>query len=118
MAAARQKQRSTGVSPHTTTTMASEVEGVEAKQVTTEPAAAAAENTTRICMKNVPTSFDEKRLEQHILQSAASSSSARQTKIVITDCKILKTKDGKTRKLAFLGFKTPSVRTVRTKYCE
>jgi hypothetical protein len=75
-----------------------------------EPAAAGAENTTRICMKNVPTSFDEKRLEQHILQSAASSSSARQTQIVITDCKILKTKDGKTRKLAFLGFKTPTVR--------
>ena len=64
------------------------------------------ESTTRVCIKNVPVSFTESKLRQHLI----SSDNDRNSKTVITDCKILKTKDGKSRKLAFVGFKTPEVR--------
>ncbi|KAL7485049.1 hypothetical protein ACHAW6_010646 [Cyclotella cf. meneghiniana] len=54
-------------------------------------------STTRICIKNLPPSFDESKVKQH-LQSNLSS-------LVLTDCKMLKTKDGRSRKIAFVGFK-------------
>lgn len=57
------------------------------------------ENTsTRICIKNVPPSFDEAKLKSY-LQSG-------QPSLKLTDCKLLKTKDGRSRKIAFVGFKT------------
>ena len=55
------------------------------------------EETTRICIKNVPPSYTESKLKSHL----ASSSEP----LTITDCKILRTKDGVSRKLAFVGFK-------------
>ena len=59
------------------------------------------ENTSRVCVKNVPPSCNESNLKSHLTSSDGSA--------VITDCKILRTKDGKSRKLAFVGFKTPEV---------
>lgn len=55
------------------------------------------EETTRICIKNVPPSYTDSKLKAHL----ASSSEP----LTITDCKILRTKDGVSRKLAFVGFK-------------
>ncbi len=60
------------------------------------------QETTRICIKNVPPSFTEPKLRSHL------TTNARQ-KLIITDCKILRTKDGKSRKLAFVGFKDEEV---------
>mmetsp|Transcript_11802 Transcript_11802/g.24906 ORF Transcript_11802/g.24906 Transcript_11802/m.24906 type:complete len:923 (-) Transcript_11802:15-2783(-) len=65
---------------------------------------ASIQKTTRICIKNVPPSFDETKLRRHLLESGPSTISSSNT--FITDCRILKTKDGKSRKLAFVGFKT------------
>lgn len=59
------------------------------------------ENTSRVCVKNVPPSCNESNLKSHLTSSDGSA--------VITDCKILRTKDGKSRKLAFVGFKTPEM---------
>lgn len=56
-------------------------------------------DTTRVCIKNLPPSCNESDLKSHLNSISTSS-------IIITDCKILKTKDGKSRKLAFVGFKT------------
>ena len=57
---------------------------------------------TRVCIKNVPVHFNEDKLRKH-LQSSSSM------KIIVTDCKILRTKEGKSRKLAFVGFKDAEV---------
>eukprot|EP00804_Cyclotella_cryptica_P003228 CCRYP_010471-RA/>CCRYP_010471-RA protein AED:0.31 eAED:0.31 QI:168/1/1/1/1/1/2/2028/893 len=54
-------------------------------------------STTRICIKNLPPSFDESKVKHH-LQSNMSS-------LILTDCKMLKTKEGRSRKIAFVGFK-------------
>lgn len=56
--------------------------------------------TTRICIKNLHPSFDETKLKSH-LQNA-------QPNLHITDCKLLKTADGKSRKIAFVGLQTAS----------
>ncbi|KAL3821682.1 hypothetical protein ACHAXA_003240 [Cyclostephanos tholiformis] len=72
----------------------------------TTPAAAATAvapspaSTTRICIKNLHPSFDETQLKSHLRTV--------QPNLLITDCKILKTKDGRSRKIAFVGFQTPS----------
>jgi len=50
--------------------------------------------TTRVCIKNVPTSFDEKDLKKFLGKQ----------KVTITDCKILRRSDGLSRKMAFVGF--------------
>mmetsp|Transcript_14545 Transcript_14545/g.31614 ORF Transcript_14545/g.31614 Transcript_14545/m.31614 type:complete len:897 (+) Transcript_14545:87-2777(+) len=72
--------------------------------MTTPAAAEAADGTpmttTRTCIKNLHPSFDETKLKSH-LQSA-------QPSLLITDCKLLKTKDGKSRRIAFVGFQTAS----------
>jgi len=60
--------------------------------------------TTRICIKNVPPTFDDAKLRRHILESGPPLTST--SNLTITDCRILKTKEGKSRKLAFVGFKT------------
>ena len=55
--------------------------------------------TTRVCIKNVPLSFSESKLREHLLSSS-------KMPLKITDCRILKTPQGKSRKLAFVGFAT------------
>lgn len=59
-------------------------------------------SATRVCVKNLPPSFDEIKLKKHLQSSSKDP-------LVLTDCKILKTKDGRSRKIAFVGFKTPEV---------
>jgi multiple RNA-binding domain-containing protein 1 len=54
-------------------------------------------STTRVCIKNVPLSFTEEKLRQHLVDGCS-------VPLKVTDCRILKTKDGKSRKLAFCGF--------------
>jgi len=56
-------------------------------------------STTRVCIKNAPLSFTETKLRQHLLSSS-------KNELKITDCRILKTPQGKSRKLAFVGFAT------------
>ena len=60
------------------------------------------EETTRICIKNVPPNFTDAKLRSHLTTNA-------QEPLTITDCKILRTKDGVSRKLAFVGFKSADV---------
>ena len=57
----------------------------------------APQTTTRVCIKNVPLSFTEDKLRQHLISSSSFP-------LTITDCRILKTPNGKSRKLAFCGF--------------
>jgi len=56
------------------------------------------DETTRVCIKNVPPNFTETKLRSHLNANSHLALS-------ITDCKVLRTKDGKSRKLAFVGFK-------------
>lgn len=60
------------------------------------------EETTRVCVKNVPPNFTEAKLRSHLCSSSSQS-------LIITDCKILRTEQGKSRKLAFIGFKDAEV---------
>jgi len=57
--------------------------------------------TTRVCIKNIPPSFDEMNLKKFLLKSSKFGGG-----LQVTDCKVLKTKNGVSRKLAFVGFKT------------
>ena len=64
------------------------------------PSSSTTTTTTRICIKNLPLSFtSETKLKTHL-----QSSQSQQPKLQITDCKILKTPQGKSRKIAFVGF--------------
>ena len=78
--------------------------------MTTEPTTpsssgmTATSTTTRICIKNLPPSFNDSKVKHHLYSNVPS--------LVLTDCKMLKTKDGRSRKIAFVGFKTPEVRLV------
>lgn len=51
---------------------------------------------TRLCVKNLPKSIDEGRLRKHFGSTGGE----------VTDVKLLKTKDGKMRRMAFIGYKT------------
>ena len=64
--------------------------------------------TTRICIKNVPPSFDEIKLKSYLQSS--------QPSLKLTDCKLLKTKDGRSRKIAFVGFKTHDMAETAVSY--
>ena len=55
---------------------------------------------TRICVKNLPPAYNEDKLKSLLTSSRPS--------LRITDCRILKTKDGRSRKIAFVGFRSPS----------
>jgi multiple RNA-binding domain-containing protein 1 len=68
--------------------------------VAASSAPANATTTTRICIKNLHPSFDETKLKSHLRNA--------QPCLHITDCKLLKTADGKSRKIAFVGFQTAS----------
>ena len=67
------------------------------------------ENTSRVCIKNVPPSCNESNLKSHLMSSSTSVGGSGSGSVIVTDCKIIRTKDGKSRKLAFVGFKTPEV---------
>lgn len=67
-----------------------------------EPAAAASprvipDEFSRICVKNIPVHLTEKRLMEHFSVKGA-----------VTDAKILLSKTGRSRKMAFIGFKSPA----------
>lgn len=51
--------------------------------------------TTRVCVKNLPKHVDDRRLREHF-----------QRKGVVTDVKVLRTPDGRSRQLGFVGFRT------------
>ena len=51
--------------------------------------------TTRLIIKNIPPFFNEKDLAKEF-----------EKKGQITDCKVMRTKEGKSRKFAFIGYKT------------
>ncbi|CAM9565164.1 unnamed protein product [Hapterophycus canaliculatus] len=53
------------------------------------------EPSTRLIVKNVPKHVDEKRLRQHFAERGE-----------VSDAKIVRTKDGKSRQFAFVGFTT------------
>ena len=69
--------------------------------MTSEPSSSTSSSTTRICIKNLPPSFNESKVKQHLHSNIPS--------LVLTDCKMLKTKDGRSRKIAFVGFKNSEV---------
>ncbi|KAL9183533.1 hypothetical protein ACHAXT_004389 [Thalassiosira profunda] len=72
------------------------------------PAAAAPATTTRACVKNLPPSLTAAKLQAH-LRSA-------RPELRITDCRLLTTKDGKSRKIAFVGFATPAMAETAVRY--
>eukprot|EP01025_Chloroclados_australasicus_P022430 TRINITY_DN23128_c0_g2_i3.p1 TRINITY_DN23128_c0_g2~~TRINITY_DN23128_c0_g2_i3.p1 ORF type:complete len:749 (-),score=111.18 TRINITY_DN23128_c0_g2_i3:374-2620(-) len=61
--------------------------------------------SSRVCFKNLPKYADEKRLREHLQQFND-----------FTDLKIMKTKDGKSRQFAFVGYKTPEEAQKVVKY--
>ncbi|CAM9897496.1 unnamed protein product, partial [Ectocarpus fasciculatus] len=60
---------------------------------------------TRLIVKNVPKHIDEKRLWQHFAERGE-----------VSDAKIVRTKDGKSRQFAFVGFTTESDAEEALKY--
>jgi len=79
-----------------------------------------ATSKTRICVKNLPPSTTEYDLKEFFRQASATSTSSSSLKkgkddddasppfparLEITDCKVLKNAKGKSRKVAFLGFR-------------
>ena len=57
---------------------------------------------TRVCVKNLPPNTTEQDLKEFLFNS---SSSTNQMRLEITDCRILKNEKGKSRKVAFVGFR-------------
>jgi len=57
---------------------------------------------TRVCIKNLPPKTTEQDLKEFL-----SKTTDKATKVQITDCKILKNAKGKSRKVAFVGFRYP-----------
>ena len=64
----------------------------------------AAASKTRVCIKNLPPTATAQDIKEFLKESSSSS----QSKIEITDCKLLKNAKGKSRKVAFVGFKQES----------
>ena len=85
----------------TRTTMSLRSSNRNDQAMTTPASTSMPTTTTRVCIKNLPLSFDEGKLKAHLQSSIAS--------LILTDCKLLKTKDGRSRKIAFVGFKSPEV---------
>mmetsp|Transcript_3809 Transcript_3809/g.4468 ORF Transcript_3809/g.4468 Transcript_3809/m.4468 type:complete len:747 (+) Transcript_3809:208-2448(+) len=69
-------------------------------------------STSRLCVKNIPKYVDEEQLKKHFHTCFKTSGSSG----VITDVKILKTKDGRPRKIAFIGFKESKDAITAQKY--
>lgn len=76
--------------------------------MTTPTATTSSTTSTRICVKNLHPSFDETKLKSHLRNA--------QPNLHITDCKLLKTSDGKSRKIAFVGFQTASQAELAVSY--
>ena len=55
---------------------------------------------TRVCIKNLPPTATENELKEFLCTSAQ-----KQETVEITDCKVLRTAKGKSRKVAFVGFR-------------
>ena len=64
---------------------------------------------TRVCVKNLPPTATEHDLREFFQHSGTTTKTTTTTtttpKIEITDCKVLKNSKGKSRKVAFLGFR-------------
>ena len=56
---------------------------------------APAPRSSRLCVKNIPKHLTLERLREHFAERGE-----------VTDCKIMKTNDGKSRQMAFVGYKT------------
>ncbi|CAG9460741.1 unnamed protein product [Pedinophyceae sp. YPF-701] len=61
--------------------------------------------SSRLCVKNIPKHVEDKRLREHFAAKGE-----------VTDCKILRTKDGRSRQMAFVGFKTAAEATRARKF--
>ncbi|KAI8464256.1 MAG: hypothetical protein J3K34DRAFT_441137, partial [Monoraphidium minutum] len=63
------------------------------------------EPTSRLCVKNIPKYATEKRLKEHFAAKGA-----------VTDVKILKTRDGQPRQMAFVGYRSAGDAAAALKY--
>ncbi|KAG1656825.1 hypothetical protein FOA52_008459 [Chlamydomonas sp. UWO 241] len=61
--------------------------------------------SSRICIKNVPKYVEEKRLREHFAAKGE-----------VTDVKLLRTRDGQSRQMAFVGFKSEADAAAALKY--
>eukprot|EP00586_Coscinodiscus_wailesii_P023059 CAMPEP_0172503774 /NCGR_PEP_ID=MMETSP1066-20121228/172206_1 /TAXON_ID=671091 /ORGANISM="Coscinodiscus wailesii, Strain CCMP2513" /LENGTH=178 /DNA_ID=CAMNT_0013279653 /DNA_START=11 /DNA_END=545 /DNA_ORIENTATION=+ len=70
------------------------------------------DNNTRLCFKNLPPTIQTRqKLTTHILTLPRHH---HPQQLQLTDIRIIKTRDGKSRNMAFVGFKTPEMaRNVR-----
>ena len=68
--------------------------------------AAPAEASSRICVKGLPKRCDERRLREHFSSRGAE----------VTDVRIMKTKEGRSRLFGFVGFRTPAEAEEARKY--
>ena len=64
-------------------------------------------STTRLCVKGLPKHCDEKRLRQHFAQSGEGD---------VTDVRVMRTKEGKSRLFGFVGFRTPQAAAAAQKH--
>lgn len=84
------------------------VDDKKQSKITNSPTSDHKTNTTRVCIKGLPPNYDETNLIKH-LQHSSNFGEGNDGGLVITDCKVLKTKQGTSRKVAFVGFKTPEM---------
>ncbi|PRW58148.1 Multiple RNA-binding domain-containing 1 [Chlorella sorokiniana] len=61
--------------------------------------------TSRICVKNLPKYVDDRRLREHFAARGE-----------VTDAKVMRTRDGKSRCFGFVGFRTPADAEAAVKY--
>ncbi|CAM6084747.1 unnamed protein product [Calypogeia fissa] len=61
--------------------------------------------STRICVKNIPRYITDDKLREHFAQKGE-----------VTDAKIIRTRDGRTRQFGFVGFRTADEATEAVKY--
>jgi len=64
------------------------------------------EPTTRLCLKNIPLTLTETALREKLLRETKGVNGKPITDMALTDVRIARTKHGKSRQLAFIGFKT------------
>jgi len=64
--------------------------------------------TTRLCVKGVPKYVDEARLREHFAGAAVDAE--------LTDVKIVRTRDGRSRQMAFVGFKTTAAASAALRF--
>ena len=80
-----------------------------AKDASSMQSKSSSKSSSRVCIKNLPLSYTTAtKLKSHLQSS--------QPTLQITDCKILKTKDGKTRKIAFVGYSSSHAAQTAVQY--